>query len=323
MTFPYLLKLLCLCLASFFLIHLALAMLIALATPAALRFAGQMKSSSAARLLLFLRMLPAGLGAFIVAGLCVPSYLRLEPITATSEEVGLLCLVLAILGLALSVGSFIRGLCAIARSAKYLEYCQRIGYKTDLPGETSPVWMLEEPAALFAIAGIIHPRLLISRQVMNVLSGDQLAAALRHEQAHWISRDNLKRLLLTLAPDPLPFLHGFTSLERGWATYMERAADDRATGGDVERSLSLAIALVRLSRLGIAPPPSQLTAPLLADDEDLAARVERLLSPRAQTSTHPYWMGCLVAGAASMCAAGLFMLPALLTPVHRILEHLI
>jgi len=323
MTLPYALKLLCLCLASFFLVHLALATLMILATPAAMRIAGQIRSSAAARLLFFLRMLPAGLGAFIVAGLCIPSYLRLEPRTATSEEVGLLCLGFAILALVLWMGSFIRGLRAIVRSVEYLQYCQRTGSKTDLPGEPSPVWMLDEPAALFAIAGITHPRLLISRQVMNVLSGDQLAAALRHEQGHWISRDNLKRLMVMLAPDTLPFLHGFAGLERGWTRYMERAADDWAVGGDAGRSLSLATALVRVSRLGIALRPSPLVAPLLADDEDLPARVDRLLSPASRTETHSSWMGCLVAGAALLSAAVLFSLPALLYPVHRLLEHLI
>jgi Zn-dependent protease with chaperone function len=302
---------------------LALATLVKLATPVALRIAGQMRSSVAARLLFVLRVLPAGLGAFIVAGLCVPSYLRLEPRTDTSEEVGLLCLGFAILGLALWVGSFIRGLRAIARSAQYLRHCQRVGRKTDLPGELSLVWMLEEPAALFAIGGIIHPRLLISRQVLNMLSADQLSAALKHEHSHWVSRDNLKRLFVMLAPDVLPFLRGFVKLERGWTRYMERAADDRATGGDAERSLSLATALVRISRLGIAPPPSPLTAPLLADDEDLAARVERLLNPAPLAEAHPAWMGCLVAGAALVLGAGLFALPALLYPVHRFLEHLI
>jgi hypothetical protein len=64
-------------------------------------------------------------------------------------------------------------------------------------------------------------------------------------------------------------------------------------------------------------------APLLADDEDLAARVERLLSPASRTETNPSWMGCLVAGAALLLAAGLFTLPALLYPVHRLLEHLV
>ena len=105
--------------------------------------------------------------------------------------------------------------------------------------------------------------------------------------------------------------------------YMERAADDRAVSGDPERSLSLAAALVRVSRLGIAPRPSALVAPLLASDEDLHGRVERLLNPAPLAETHTPWMGCLVAGAALVLAGGLFTLPALLYPVHRLLEHLI
>ena len=323
MTLTYVLKLLCLCLASFFLVHLALATLMSLATPAALRIAGQMRSAAAARLLFFLRMLPAASSALIVAGLCIPSYLQLEPRTATSEEVGLLCLGFAILALVLWVGSFIRGIRAMTRSVHYLRHCQRIGSKTDLPGEPSPVWLLEEPAALFAIAGITRPRLLISRQVVDMLSGDQLAAALQHEHAHWISHDNLKRLFFALAPGVLPFLNGFVRLERGWTRYMERAADDRAAGGDAVRSLSLATALVRVSRLGIAARPVPLMAPLLADDEDLQGRVERLLNPVPLAETHTSWMGCLMAGAALILVAGLFTLPALLYPVHRFLERLI
>src|ERR1700737_2470087 len=99
MTLPYLFKLLCLFLASFFLIHLALAILISVATPAAMRITARMKSSMAARGLFLMRMFPAGFGIFIVAGVCVPSYLRLEPRTGTSEEVGLLCMGVLILSL--------------------------------------------------------------------------------------------------------------------------------------------------------------------------------------------------------------------------------
>ena len=66
-----------------------------------------------------------------------------------------------------------------------------------------------------------------------------------------------------------------------------------------------------------------LVAPLLAGDEDLAARVERLLSPAPRAETHTPWMGCLIAGVALALAAGLVTLPALLYPVHRFLEHLI
>ena len=327
MTLPYFAKLLCLCLASFFLIHLALALVVMLATPAALGIAARIRPVRAARYLLLLRMLPAGFGALIVAGLCVPSYLWLEPRAATAEEIGLLCLVFSILTAALWTGSVARGLGAIIRSIRYLQSCKRNGQKTVLPGERLPVWMVEEPAGLFAMAGITRPSLLISRQAMSALSGDQLAAALRHERAHWTSRDNLQRLILTLAPDILPFLGGFATLERGWARYTERAADDRAVGGDADRSLSLATALVSVSRLGITPRASALVAPLLADDDDLPARVQRLLN----VASPPYtaserWMGCLVAGAAVMLSGTVIAIglqPALLYQVHRVLEHLI
>jgi Zn-dependent protease with chaperone function len=326
MTVPYLAKLLCLCLASFFLIHLALALIVRLATPAALRIAERMRPALAARLLFSMRMFPAGLGVLIVAGLCIPSYLWLEPKTAASEGIGWLCLSLSMLTVLVSAVSIRCGLLAMARSMRYLQLCKRDGQKADLPGERLPVWMVEEPAALFAIAGITHPSLLISRRVMGSLSGDQLAAALLHERAHWTSRDNLKRLLLLLAPDMLPFLHGFGTLERSWARYTERAADDRAVSGDAGRSLSLATALVSVSRLGIAQRVSSLVAPLLADDDDLAARVQRLLSGAPRPETTERWMGCLVAGAAfvlSGAAVAVGLHPALLYPVHRFLELLI
>jgi Zn-dependent protease with chaperone function len=326
MTLPYLLKLLSLCLASFFLVHLALALLISLATPAAVRFSARLTPVTAARFLFFLRMLPAAVGALIVAGLCVPSYLWLEPRTAASEEIGAVCLAFSTLTVGLWAVSITRGLRAIIGSIVFLRQCERTAQRTVLPGEALPLWMVEEPAALFAIGGIFRARLLISRQVMSVLSGDQLAAALRHERAHWTSRDNLKRFLLILAPDLVPFLHGFESLVQAWAKYTERAADDLAVAGDAGGSLSLAAALVCVSRLGIATTTPSLAAPLLPGDEDLEARVERLLSVAPQAGAHQRWMGCLISCAAVLLSGTVVMIalePALLHPVHRLLENLI
>jgi hypothetical protein len=271
-------------------------------------------------------MLPAGLGALIVAGLCVPSYLWLEPRTATSEEIGAVCLILSIATVALWAISLTRGLRAINRSIWFLRECERTGQETGLPGEPLPLWIVEEPAALFAISGIFRPRLLISRRVMGELSAEQLAAGLRHERAHWTSRDNLKRLFLMLAPGVLPLVPGFRSLDRAWAKYTERAADDRAVAGDAGRSLALASALVQVSRLGIALAASPLAAPLLADDGDLPVRVERLLSGAPRPEARGGWMGCLVAGAALMLSGATVAIglqPALLYSVHRFLEHLI
>ena len=322
---PYLLKLLCLCLASFFLVHLALSIAIWLATPAAIRIAARIRPVLGARLLLFLRMLPAGLGGFTVAALCVPSYLWLEPKTVSGEGIGLVCLALSVLTLTLGGFSITRAGLALARSLRYLRHCQRTGLKTELAGESLPAWIVDQPGALFVIAGVFRPRLLVSRQVTQVLSGEQLSAAVRHERAHWTSHDNLKRLMLALAPGMLPFFYGFARLERGWAIYTERAADDQAVGGDARRSLSLAAALVGVSRLGAVPKAPVLAVPLLADD-DLPGRVERLLNTPPRTEANASWMGCLVAAAAVMLSGAVIALglqPEVLHPIHRVLEHLI
>ena len=325
MILPYLLKLLCLCSAAFFVVHLVSALAVKLATAGALRIGERISPARATRLLFLMRVFPAGFGIFVVAGVCVPSYLRLEPRTATSEEAGLIGLVLAALAVVLWAVSIVRGWKAVRGSQRYLRDCQRKGRALRLDGEGFPAWMVEEPATLFAIAGMMQPRLLISRQLVSLLSGEQLAAALRHERAHWLSHDNLKRLMLAVAPDLFPFLHGFEALERGWLKYTERAADDRAAGGDPGISLSLAAALVSVSRLGINRRPCVLAAPLVAEDDGLAARIERLVNPAPRAEAARSWMGCLAASAAVLLSGGVIALgmqPALLSKVHGFLEHL-
>ena len=153
MMLPYVLKLLCLCSASFFLVHLALALAIKLSTPGALSIAERVSPARAARLLFLMRVFPAGFGIFVVVGVCVPSYLRLEPRTATSEEAGLIGLVLAALAVVLWAVSIRRGWNAFRGSQRYLRDCQRKGRAMRLDGEGFPAWMVEEPATLFAIAG--------------------------------------------------------------------------------------------------------------------------------------------------------------------------
>ena len=322
MTAPYLLRLLCISLASFFLVHLALGLLVSLAAPAAVRVADRMRARQAERFLLALRLLPAGAALATVAGLCVPSYLLLEP-AATSEEVGLSCLGAALLCLACWGFALARSWRATSRSLGYIRYCRMVGRRTRLGAEGSPAWVVDGPAPFLALAGIVRPRLMVSSDVVAALSAEQLAVALRHEQAHQMSRDNLKRLLVLLAPDVLPFWRAFDILERGWARFTEWAADDDAVGGDASRSVSLAAALVRVARLGACPQTAPLVTSLLADNDDLAARVERLLreSPgKAAERGRP-----LLAWGTTLAAVGLFagmLQPATMYSVHRLLEHL-
>src|ERR1039457_4972341 len=126
MMAPYLLRLLCLCLAVFFVIHSVLGLVVALSGPAGVRAARRMRPRSAGKFLLALRLLPALLALFVVAGLCVPSYLWLEPETS-AEELGAGCLAAAILAAAVWAISTARGLHAMARSVRHTRSCERLG----------------------------------------------------------------------------------------------------------------------------------------------------------------------------------------------------
>jgi len=301
MTLPYSWRLVCLALASFFLIHSIAAVLIASATPAALRFAGRLRPKQATRWLLALRLAPSAIALLVIAAFCVPSYLWLEP-DHTAENVGLICVLASFFTIALLTFSAARATRAIARSRRFLRSAGR-----------SPI---------VALTGILHPRIVISPEVIAALSADQLVAALRHEEGHRISRDNLKRLLIQLAPGILPGLGGFGPLERAWLRFTEWAADDFAVAGDSRRSLSLAASLVRVARLGDRQPLPCATS-LLGDPSDLSARVDRLLHPAPAAENKTPRRSGFIAAMIVCTFAIAALLPATLPLVHRLLETLV
>jgi hypothetical protein len=323
MILPYLLRLTVLSLACFFLLHAVLAIAMNWLAPWLLQVAERRAPSSAARLLLSARLFPSVASILVVAGVCVPSYLWLEP-EAAVEHVGVACLAAALLSAALWAVSSGRGLRAIVLSVRYMRRCRKLGSETRLAGEKTRV--IDGAEGLFALAGILRPHLVISREVLENLSAEELEVALRHERAHSRSRDNLKRLLLLLAPDVLPGRKaGLQSLERGWAKFTEWAADDRAVGGDPGRSLSLAAALVQVAKLGVNTEASPLMTSLVADGRDLEARVNRLLgaaqSEEITRKGTPAFIAASLLGAGTLLVASLG--PATLQAAHRLLEHLI
>lgn len=325
MTFLYIFRLICLCLASFFILQVALSFLVRAVTPASIQFAHRLRPRAAARLLLSLRLLPAGVSLVAVGVLCLPSYLLLEP-QSGAERIGILCSFAALLAAALWATSLLRVVRASVASVRCARNWQRIGKSFSLPEEISDILVVEDEAPLLALAGVFRPRLVASRAVLQQLSPGQLNAALRHETAHHSSRDNLKRLLLLLAPDALPFLRSFASLERAWSRFTEWAADDCAVAGDAHRSLFLAEALVRVSRMGASPRLSPFLSTLVPDDNDLSARVSRLLQPGCEPERPRRRIQILATGAA-LAAAGLLtavlLQPATYFTVHRLLEHLV
>jgi beta-lactamase regulating signal transducer with metallopeptidase domain len=325
MILPYLVRLMCLCFASFFVLNVAAGLLVRISSKSAIHFAESRTPRAGARLLLVLRLLPFVLTVLFVVGLCVPSYLWLEP-AATSERVGLICVLLGLLGAATLLISVVRTANALFASRRHNRRCGLTGSETRMPSQSSPVVLVENEAPLLAMSGLLRPRLLISRGVLRTLSAEELDAALRHEHAHRTSRDNLRRLLILLAPDILPFVRPLRSLERTWSRLAEWAADDQAAAGDSSRAVSLAAALIQVARMGSGPSLPFLSTSLLACDRDLSARVDRLLRtvPYASVALKPAHHRLRTAGFLLAGSLGASLLaPFALSSVHELLELLL
>jgi beta-lactamase regulating signal transducer with metallopeptidase domain len=325
MNLPYLSRLICLCLATFFLVHAAVGLIVSLSARRAAEFASRMAPLHGARLLLALRLFPMALALFVVAGMCTPSYLYLEP-KGEPEEIGITCIAAAALGLAIWAWSVTRAMRAVRRSARHLQQCREQSREVRLPGERTSAWVVDSSSPCVMLAGVFQSHMVISRDVLASLSAEQLSAVVRHERAHGISHDNLKRLLMLLAPGILPFASGFRDLERAWAKLTEWAADDLAAGGKTKRSLSLAAALVRVARLGSPTVVPVLATPLLSEGADLSERVDRLLRP-AHRSAHRRDREPILTATAGLLLtiaviAGIAH-PATLHAVHECLEFLI
>lgn len=324
MNLPYTLRLLCLCFASFFLIHAALGLAVFTTAPRAMRIGESMRPRNGARFLLALRLLPVTLAALAVSGLCIPSYLWLETNEA-GERVGLACCALAFLAVLICARSILRVAFASAISLRQSKRFAREG-QSERGDKSLTLTVMNSNAPVLALAGLMRPRVIVSRRVLETLSGEELEAALAHERAHRKSADNLKRLALFLSPEVLPFSRMFARLDCCWARLIEWAADDEATGGDSQRSVSLAAALVHMARMGAAQGISPLASSFLGNDRDLSARVDRLLGlapvpvsqPRRTRAVLP--IAVIVVTAVVIAAT---IRPATFLSVHHLLEQLL
>ena len=323
MNLSYLLRLLSLSFASFFVLNAVLTLLVRAVYGFALAHCAARSPRVAARNLFTLRILPAGLAAVFVLCLCIPSYLWFEP-AVTAEQVGPLCAVLGILAATACTISVARSVGVLFDSRRFNRACASQHQETRLPGLPSSLFVLESPSPVLAMSGLLHPRLVISRAVLDALSSEELDVVLRHERSHQASHDNFKRLLFLVAPDFFPFARTLRNVEIHWSRFIEWAADDDAAAGDSHRGVTLAAALVRVARLGSSSALPLLSTSLLACDHDLSARVDRLLHPATAQQprpTHRAWSiaGSVLFGAALVSTA--LLSPLALSSVHNLLER--
>jgi Peptidase family M48 len=327
MILSYTLRLFSICFAAFFLVHAATTLAVCFAHRPLIRMAESLNPRSAMRLLFLARISPVAIAFAAVVGICAPSYVRFEQ-NIPAEQIRLSCPAVAALGLLVIATALAHGLYATFRSVRFNRLCQRCGRTIQLPGQASPMLVISQVRPFLAQCGIFRPQFVISQRLLAEISTEELAAALRHERAHWVSGDNLKRLLFAFLPGFPPVWPSLETLEGSWAKFAERAADDHVAAEGESNAVSLASALVRLARMGsCAEHPSVPLAisPLVVCD-DLAGRVHRLLAPAVVHASRPPRRVPIVLSVATLFAVGCLVAstwPAVLFPAHQILERLL
>ena len=228
-----------------------------------------------------LRLSPAALSIAFVAIVFLPSYWRYEP-REFVEGFDVTLTTLAALAIAVITTAIIRGASAWRRAQRRTEDWIRAARPLALPGTAMPAFAIDIEAPVMALVGVLRPRLLITRPVLEALTGEELRAAAAHELGHWRACDNLKRLAMRAAPDLLSATAVARALERRWAAAAEHAAD-RGAGESGRARCALASALVKVARL--APPATSIAEPIsaLVDGGDITARVRRLLDDAPPT----------------------------------------
>jgi len=287
-------------------------------------------AAARARLLFSLRILPPVLAFLTVSLLLVPSYLAYEPRHA-AETVSFKLALLAIFsatGIAVSV---YRGIGTHRATANLTSDWLRQGKPIQIPGIYIKSYEIKHAFPLIGIVGFLRPRLFIASQVLEVLTPEEISAAVAHENGHLTARDNLKRGLLQACRDALLIIPCGRLLDRSWSEASEEAADENAARQGSCIALDLASALVKIAR--IIPLGGRPTMPagvfLLGDEETkgIKSRVRRLIAlatTERQGSRHNVLTSLFVWGLATMIVVGFVIAatnPYLLTRVHYLIEH--
>jgi Zn-dependent protease with chaperone function len=266
------------------------------------------------------RLLPAV--ASIAFGVIVflPSYWKYEP-REFVEGFDLTLSALAVAALAMIAAAAVRGASAARRASRRTQAWLRMARPITLPEASMPVFAIDTAAPVMALVGVVRPRLLITRGVLDVLTAEELRASVAHEIGHHRSWDNLKRLAMCAAPDVLTATSAARAIEQQWASASEHLADRQACQTGRARC-ALASALVKVARLTPATMPIAEPISTLIDGSEIASRVRRLLDegvpPAAPRRSPRRWFAVALPAAALVIGYA-----PLLRAVHAATEVLV
>jgi hypothetical protein len=290
MALSYSLRMLCLIAVSTGLIQIAVEALLWMSAPCILRFLDDLPVRTRERMLYLVHVAPCGLALLFTFFFCLPRYIADETNFA-SENIGWLCILVAIAIALWWTMSVFAGLRMALRTMRFTRACRRDAQRLAYPSEPVPVLAFAGMARWVALVGLMRPFILISKSLIEEVGLHPLAleVVLDHERSHAAQGDNWKLLSLHCLPRLRLKLPGGSTWMDAWQNIAEWAADDDAVRGDRNRAFTLAQTLVTLSRYTTERTQVVMTA-LLCKEAQLASRVERLIQsePTPRTSARPY-----------------------------------
>ena len=137
--------------------------------------------------------------------------------------------------IALFIAGLVRFVAGAVRSSR-----TAARFRSASPG-ASDVAIVEHPEAFLATVGFLQPVTIVTSAVVDLLPGDELAAALAHELAHHRRADNALDLLMSASVTCLPYVPTTHLFHRYRREESERACDDFAAAEHSARVVAAGI----------------------------------------------------------------------------------
>ena len=296
-----------------------------LAVAAAWRFAGMrpLPAARRARRIVMLRLLPFAAGAIVTLGLVVPGFVMFEPARA-AEVVGPALIALALAGAWLIIAAAVMAIrtAAVTMTLERAWLQSATAFDFDPPAGI-PAFAIDSPAPIVALVGVFSPKLLAARAVIEACSREELANIVAHELGHFRSMDNLKRWLMSCAPDALRWSPVHREMIAAWCDAAEDAADDAATAGEEIARADLAALLVKVTRMTPTAWSTAAVSPFV-DADGLERRVRRLLEREPlQPASSGINLLPIGAGVFALPMLAVLSSPAALKLVYEVVESVI
>jgi len=229
---------------------------------------GKLSQHLSPNVLFRLRVAPFAISAAVSLFLISPSFFELET-HSMDEDLG--TFVLGVCALLFLAAGLFRVIAAEIRTRRIISACLEGEVRLEQYGVTDAT-ISRQSAPPLILVGIRVPRILIAQSTQNVLSNEELRAAVRHEAVHLRARDNLKKAIFNFLLFP-----GMKSLQEAWQEAAELAADNGAVSSRRE-ALDLASALIKLSRHYPQQVVPDYATSFVSGGESMTNRVERLLA---------------------------------------------